>query len=42
MTAKTTTALPAFRENRTQPDLGFLTDRMLEARVALSLADFIL
>jgi hypothetical protein len=42
MTAKTTTAIPAFRENQTQPDLGFPADRMLEAKVALSLADLIL
>jgi hypothetical protein len=42
MTAKTTTALPAFRENQTQPDLSFPADHMLEAKVALSLPDFIL
>jgi hypothetical protein len=42
MTDETTAMISAFMENQTQPDLGLPADRMLEAEVALRLAEFIL
>jgi replication initiation protein RepC len=42
MPHKTTTVVPALRDDQTQPDLSPLTDGVLEAEVALPLADFIL
>lgn len=42
ITDETPTATSGFREDQTQPGLGLPADRMLEAEVALRLADFIL